>query len=457
MPKLNNTKNNSGNYLLNILGEKMKKAKINLIYFLIAMGGFLLGYLTSVIAGVLPLMSSEFKLNSQQQGLTSSIVIFGGVLGALSFGKLAEKIGRKKTFLGFVFLCTLSIIGCSLPRNFTIIMGFRFLMGISVGAIQGLVPIYLSEIAPTPIRGKISSFATVLTNGGFLVAYIVNYLFYSSQNWRIMNLICLISTFLILLGGFKIPETPEWLLKNNQVTAAQKNHLLIFGTKLTVTSNDATSKKTLHGKKIEHWMITPLILCIFIVTFQKFTGANTILYYAPKILKSAHLPEKLASLSTIGIGIILVLAAIISQNIVDKVGRKFLALLGNALMGGILILLSILTKIPQVPVFITIIFLFCFIAVYALTWSSIPWILMGELLPNAIKDFGSALATGGTWLADALITLFFPDTLKAVGISSIFLFFGILNIICWFLLNKNLFETKGKSSDEIAMIEKNNN
>ena len=100
----------------------MKKAKINLIYFLIAMGGFLLGYLTSVIAGVLPLMSSEFKLNSQQQGLTSSIVIFGGVLGALSFGKLAEKIGRKKTFLGFVFLCTLSIIGCSLPRNFTIIM-----------------------------------------------------------------------------------------------------------------------------------------------------------------------------------------------------------------------------------------------------------------------------------------------------------------------------------------------
>lgn len=429
----------------------MKKAKINLIYFLIAMGGFLEGYLTSVIAGVLPLMTQEFRLNSQQQGLTSSIVIFGGVLGALGFGKIASKFGRKQTFLGLVLLCTISILGCSLPHNFVVIMGFRFLMGVAIGAIQGLVPIYLSEIAPTAIRGKVASFATVLTNGGFLAAYLINFLFYNTQNWRLMNLVCLIATILILVGGSQIPESPDWLMQHNQKNAAQKNHILIFGTPLKAAAKKANITNL--QQPVENWMVFPVILCCFIVIFQKFAGANTVLYYAPKILKSAHLPEKLASLSTIGIGIILVAAAIISQNIVDRVGRKFLALLGNGLMGLILILLSCLIKIPQLPSMILIILLFSFIAVYALTWSSIPWILMGELLPTRVKEFGGALATSGTWLADALITFIFPEALKLWGIGVIFLFFGILNLLCFIILQKSLFETKGKSAEEIMKIE----
>lgn len=439
--------------------RKMVKKNIRYSYYIIAIGGFLTGYLTSVIAGVLPFMATEFSLSTTQEGLVSSIVLFGGIFGALFGGQFANVVGRKKAMMLFAIVCTVGVLGASLMNQIVIILAFRFIMGMAVGGMSGLVPIYLSELAPSEIRGQVSSINSVLCTLGILLSYIVNNIFFDSGNWRIMNLLSLIACGILLLGYFIIPESPEWLLAKGKYEKAREVSLLIFGTddQLSTTEKEAIrneEKEAPVKEKYQAWMMRPIVLCVYVVAFQKITGANSVLFYAPKILEAAGLPSKLASQSTIGIGLIMFGFTFVCQKLIDKEGRKFLLLFGNITMGGILLLLGILTQIEGVPGLILVVLVFLFIASYATTWGVVPWVLLGEMLPMVVKGVGSSLATGSTWIADAVITLMFPTLLNLIHINNIFFIFGVLNILSFFFVRKFFTETKGKTQIQIQEEDK---
>ncbi|EPH59383.1 MFS transporter, SP family [Enterococcus faecium 13.SD.W.09] len=437
----------------------MIKKNIQYSYYIIAIGGFLTGYLTSVIAGVLPFMATEFSLSTTQEGLVSSIVLFGGILGALFGGQFANVVGRKKAMMLFALICTIGVLGASLLNQIALILVFRFIMGMAVGAMSGLVPIYLSELAPSTIRGQVASINSVLCTLGIFLSYVANNVFFDSGNWRVMNLLSLIACAILLLGFFIIPESPEWLLAKGKYEKAREISLLIFGTQdqLNVTEKEAIKEEetdTPIKEKYQAWMMRPIMLCVYVVAFQKITGANSVLFYAPKILEAAGLPSKLASQSTLGIGLIMFGFTFVCQKLIDKEGRKVLLLFGNLTMGVILLLLGIFTQVSSIPGFVLVILVFLFIASYATTWGVVPWVLLGEMLPMVVKGVGSSLATGSTWIADAVITLMFPILLNLIHINNIFFIFGVLNILSFFFVRKFITETKGKTQTEISAEEK---
>ena len=196
-------------------------------------------------------------------------------------------------------------------------------------------------------------------------------------------------------------------------------------------------------------MLKPLLLSIFFVVLQKWSGASSVLFYAPTMLQKAGLHSKIASLATVGIGFILFLFNLIGVQLVDKKGRKALLIIGNILMGIVLLLLGVLVKIPNVPGILLVLLMYVFIGSFGLTWASVPWVIIGEFIPAAFKGKGSSIATGAAWFSDAVLTFIFPVMLPILKISNIFIVFAVLNLLSIFLIKKEFREPKGKTQTQI--------
>ena len=301
-----------------------------LVAFIVALGGLLSGYDTGVISGALLYIKDEWLLNDYMQGFLVSSTLVGATIGAISTGFLADIFGRKKILILTSILFFIGSIICAIAPNIEMLILSRFLVGLAIGIVTFATPLYLSEISPEKIRGSLVSLFQLAITLGILFSYLINAGFANFQyGWRLMLLAGIIPAIILLTGMSFMSDTPRWLVSKGREEEAREVFKKIepeidadkeieeIKNILTRETEDKTKK--FHFKK---WMMAPLLLGIGLMFCQQWTGINTIIYYAPTILKLAGFESNATAIyATVGIGVVNCLMTFIAIFLTDKTGR----------------------------------------------------------------------------------------------------------------------------------------
>lgn len=433
---------------------KSKKVYINVIYFFGALGGLLFGYDTGVISGALIFIKEDLGLTPFMEGLVVSGVLIGALAGAAFGGTLADRIGRKKLIIWLGALFSIGAIGTGLSRNVESLVLFRIVLGVAVGGASAIVPLYLSEMAPAAIRGRVASLNTLMNALGILMAYVINYVFSSSGRWDWMLLLAIVPSLLLMVGMLFMPESPRWLLQNEREEEARRVLLLTRDSDeidLEIKSIKAlkTEEKVPLSELFSPLMRPILLVGVGVAIFQQVIGTNTIIYYTPTILIDSGIGASSAIAGTIGIGIINVLFTIIGTVLIDRLGRKMLMLIGNIGMSLALGVLGVSTLFFQAPSWLLLGCLCLFMVAYSASWGMVAWVVLAEIFPLKIRGTAIGFASTCLWLANIAVSLSFPVLLESLGSSVLFLFYAVIGIAAFLFVLKFVPETKGKSLEEI--------
>lgn len=433
------------------------KTNKGLIYFFGALGGMLYGYDTGVISGALLYIKQDIPLSHFMQGLVVSALLIGAIVGAGFSGPLSDRWGRRWVVLMIAIVYIIGALGAAFSVDAAFLVISRIVIGLAVGGSTALVPVYLSEMALTEIRGRLSSLNQLMITIGILVAYIINYIFSSIDGWRWMLGLAVIPAITLLIGVAFMPESPRWLVKKGREEDA-KGVL-----KLTHQSNEVESKikEMKETEKVEEdaatilkasWLRPMLIAGIGLAIFQQIIGINAVIYYAPTIFSKAGLANSSSILGTVGIGIVNVLMTLVAVATIDKLGRKKLMLWGNV---GMTVSLAILAFIllfagtTPTTAWIIVILLGIFIVFFAATWGPAVWVMLPELFPLKARGAGTGLTTLCLSAGNLVVSLLFPILLGAIGIAWVFLIFAAVGVLAFLFVAFYVPETKGRSLEEI--------
>ncbi|WP_313368134.1 sugar porter family MFS transporter [Sphingobacterium mizutaii] len=423
-------------------------SKIWKYVFIASLGGFLFGFETAVISGAEKIIQELWHLNSFWHGFTVSISLIGTIFGAIAAAKPAQKYGRKRVLQVVAVMYLLSAIGCGLSYNWYMFLFFRFLGGLSVGVSSVVGPLYISEIAPANLRGRMTGMFQIMIVSGIFIAFLTNYLFanFGDDAWRYMLGIMAIPSLAFLLLLNTIPFSPRWLALNNRMEEAKKVFDDLGQTyEETPQAENGTSEKVpLFQAKYRK----PIIYAVLLAVFNQFTGINAILYYAPRIFEMAGFSRDLAFLQPIFIGGTNLLFTLIGMSIIDKYGRKKLLLSGAVGMFIFLVLTAFGLK-GGASEFL-LFYIIGFIASFALSQGAVIWVFISEIFPNAVRAQGTSLGSTTHWVMAALISWVFPIVVEnfASGGFYIFLFYAIMVVVSFFFVMR-MPETKGKSLEQI--------
>ena len=327
------------------------------------------------------------------------------------------------------------------------------------------MPLYLSEIAPTEIRGAVSSLNQLMIVVGILVAFIVNAIFASSGDWRIMLGLAAVPSVVLLIGIFFVPETPRFLVRKGHERKARE---VLEAVQSTTADEDAQERieeiKEIDAKESEaglkalaaRWLRPALVVAIGLAVFQQFIGINTIIYYAPTTLTSAGFGSDAAIYANLIIGVLNVVATIVAVRLVDRAGRKpllFGGLVGMTLSMTILGVSSAVLATPKSAsdpeAIITLLCLAGFIVSFAATWGPVVWVMLPEVLPLSVRGTAMGVAVFANWAANFAVSQTFPVFLKNWGPGPVFLGYAAIGVIAFFFVRFLVPETKGRSLEEI--------
>jgi sugar porter (SP) family MFS transporter len=389
--------------------------------------------------------------------------LLGAIIGAAVIGSLSDKYGRRNMVLLSAVIFALGSISSALAGNATILTISRIILGIAVGGASALVPLYLAEMAPAKYRGTLSTLNQLMITIGILSAYMANLAFANyPYGWRIMLGVAAIPAALLFVGTLYLPESPRWLIskgledKAYEILKVVRVNALPNEIDKEISENKETNAKESGGFKdlMQKWVRPALIIGIGLAVFQQLIGINTVIYYAPTIFSDIGLGENAAILSTVGIGVLNVLITILALFVMDKIDRKKMLIIGSSGMAVSLVLLCIASQFSlsnnNILGYITLAFLCVYIFFFALTWGPILWIMIGEVFPLKVRGFGAGVSSVANWTANLAIALVFPFFFEKLG-NVLFLFFAIMAVLSIFFIKYKVFETRGKSLEEIEM------
>ena len=431
-----------------------------LVYFFGALGGVLFGYDTGVIAGAILFINEDLGLSPFTSGLVVSSLLVGAMIGAAFAGPIADATGRRKLVLAASIIFAVGAIGAALATSAGLLILFRFVLGLAVGAASLIVPLYLAEVAPTEIRGAVASLNQLMIVTGILVAYIANSALAGAEAWRWMIALAVIPSVLLFLGMLFMPETPRWLATKDrdeearEVLRRTRDEAAVEAEMSDIKRVESQEEGGL-GELLASWVRPALLVGMGLAIFQQIIGINTIIYYAPTTLTNVGFGNSAAILANAGIGVINVTMTLVAIRFIDRVGRKPLLLLGAAGMAlslAILGLTSLLLSEPSGVSLVGIITLAClalFIAAFAVSWGPIVWVMLGEIFPLKVRGSAMAVATVLLWAANFVVSLSFPVLLEALGIGWLFLGYSLIGLAALFFVRTFVTETKGRSLEKI--------
>ncbi|MCA6071017.1 MAG: sugar porter family MFS transporter [Endomicrobium sp.] len=438
----------------------MKNIGKNFVFFFGALGGLLFGYDTGVISGAIIHIKEDMVLTSFEQGVVVSAILLGAIIGAATIGPLSDKFGRRKLVLtAAIIFCLCSLLSAFATGAVFLIIS-RIVLGTAVGGASALVPVYLAEMAPAQSRGRLSSLNQLMVMSGILLAYIVDYAFDKTPGgWRIMLGFATLPSVLLFVGTLFLPESPRWLISNGKETIAR--HIL---NSLRAGDNEVENeikdiKETtaeLGGFKElrQKWVRPALVTGIGLAIFQQIIGCNTVLYYAPTIFTNIGLGSSAAILGTVGIGILNVIVTFIALLVMDKFDRKKMLIAGSIGMALSLFALGILPKFAAINssaiAYITMISSAIYIMFFCATWGPIMWIMIGEIFPLKIRGLGVGISSVSNWTANLIVALTFPLLLEKFG-TKLFMLFGFMAVLSILFVKYKVFETRGRSLEEIEI------
>ena len=426
-----------------------------------ALGGLLFGYDTAVISGVIGFLQTKFGLTAAMKGWAASSAIIGCIFGAMIAGWVADKTGRKKVLLRTAALFGISAIGSALPSNLTQFAIFRFIGGLGIGAASMVSPLYITELAPAKIRGKLVSYYQLAIVLGILLIFFVNSLIQASGDeawnieygWRYMLASETLPAILFFAALFFVPESPRWLTKEKRdrealailsgINGQAKANEILEDVKEALKEEKGTLRE-LFGGRFRKAIIVGVVLSIF----SQVQGINAIMYYAPEIFKAVGTGTEAAFQQTVIVGVINVAFTFVAIWLVDKAGRKALLLGGGAGMAISLLLVGLAFYFNWADYFL-LVFILLYIACFAASFGPVTWVVISEIFPIKMRGVAMSVATFALWVAVYLVTQLFPVLLEGVGPATTFWIFGAMAILGFFFTLTQVPETKGKTLEEI--------
>lgn len=424
------------------------------IYGFGALGGFLFGYETGVLAGALPFIRSDYPaITSTQSGLIVAALAIGAIFGASGAGRLSDRIGRRKVLFILGALFVVGSLASSAAGGAISLIGCRVVLGLGVGGASALVPVYLAEMAPARSRGRLGGLNQLMLVIGILAGYLVNYFLDASGNWRLMLATGMVPAVALVLGAIKLPESPRWLVTHGR---ADEAWVLLSATR---PENEAraelrqmtqlNSQRTERRELLSAWVRPALVAGVGLAILTQLNGTNVISYYAPTILGSVGFGSSVAILATVGLGVVKVVFVAVGLTLIDKVGRKALLILGNVVMGLSLLGLAITAHSPHPNGGLLVLFMALFLAGNETGWGPTFWVLMGEIFPTRIRGAAMGVAGMAVWAATAAVSYTFPVMMDHLGLSISMYIFAGLNIAAVLFGARYVSETKGRSLEEI--------
>jgi sugar porter (SP) family MFS transporter len=439
------------------MSNKIDAKKNQLLIFstAAALGGLLFGFDTGVISGAIHFIKIEFNLNAYQEGFAVSNLMVACVIGALLAGPIADWTGRKKVLILCAVLFTVSAILSALPRSFTELVIARFIGGMGVGMASVVSPMYIAEISPAKIRGRLVALNQLAIVVGILLSYLSNWLLVDTgiNNWRYMLVAEILPAITFLVGLFFIPESPRWLTKeglekealdvlNIVAGAANADHEL-QEVKKSLSEKSTSLKELLHPS-----LRRVLIVGILFSLFAHITGIDTIIYYGPIIFLESGFKTDSALLASVMIGITNLIFTFVGMAMVDKAGRKFLLLVGLAGMGISMTLVGLCMQSDMISAKWTLLWIMTYIASFAMSIGVVIWVYLSEIYPTRVRGQALSVATMVLWLGNVILTQLFPVMMERFG-GGTFYIFSFICLLAFIFTWTMVKETKGVSLEEI--------
>ena len=440
-------------------------------------GGLLFGYDTAVISGaeksIEAFLIKPLALSSLIHGTTVSSALIGCIIGGFISGFLSNRLGRKNSLLLAAALFFLSALGSGFPETLFFTHGvpsigllwtfnfYRIIGGIGVGLASAVCPMYIGEIAPAEIRGRLVSLNQFAIIFGMLVVYFVNWGIANGQTtewindigWRRMFLSEAIPAGLFGLLILFVPETPRYLALTNQDEKALGVLFKIMGNKDKASQILSEIKDTMIEKtkaSIFAYGKPVIIVGILLSVFQQFIGINVALYYAPRIFESMGAAKDASMMQTVVMGLVNVIFTVVAIMTVDKWGRKPLLITGSIGMAVGMFAISILAFNNIIGTG-TLIFIIVYTASFMMSWGPICWVLLSEIFPNKIRGRALAIAVAAQWTANYLISSTYPPMMEFSG-GLTYGFYGLMSVLSALFVWKMVPETKGKSLESIEKL-----
>lgn len=446
-----------------------------LITFTATLGGLLFGYDTAVISGAEKSVQT-FLINSQGlstlvHGLTISSALIGCIIGGGVSGYFSSILGRKKSLIVAAFLFFISALGSAFPEFLFFEKGkatmgllymfnfYRIIGGIGVGMASAIVPMYIGEISPATIRGRLVSLNQFAIIFGMLVVYFVNWGIANGQTnewidtigWRRMFLSETIPAGLFGILLFLVPESPRYLTLKHKDDDALSILTKINGVdKAKEILSDIKNTVEHHSGKLFSYGKLVIIIGILLSVFQQFVGINVALYYAPRIFESMGAAKDASMLQTVVMGLVNVIFTVIAIVTVDKWGRKPLLMVGSVGMAIGMFAISALAYFEIIGMG-TLVFIIIYTASFMMSWGPICWVLISEIFPNKIRGRAVAIAVVAQWAANYLISSTYPFMMEFSGAFT-YGFYGVMSVLSFVFVWRMIPETKGKSLEEIENI-----
>ena len=423
------------------------------ISFISALGGYLFGFDFAVISGALPFLKEQFGLNEYWEGFTTGCLALGAIAGCLVAGWVAEKYGRRPGLLTAASLFALSSIAMAMAPTRDIFIIARFFAGAGVGMASMLSPLYIAEISPAHIRGRMVAINQLTIVIGILVTNLVNYSLRNNGTdaWRWMFGLGAVPSILFILGVLWLPESPRWLMQAGRQAMAQKILMKIGGENYSgeslsiISKNISTVTKVNYKAVFEKAVLPAVLIGIGLAVFQQLCGINVVFNYTSVLFESIGFSKDDQLLQTVFIGGINLVFTLLAMLLVDKVGRKPLMLAGAGGLTILYIIISILlgTKSASVSWF-----LLAAIGLYATSLAPVTWVLISEIFPNKIRIAATTVAVLCLWAAYFILTFTFPILYGRLQDKTFYIYAAICLIGLLFIWLK-VKETKGKTLEEM--------
>jgi sugar porter (SP) family MFS transporter len=441
------------------------KRRLRTVVTVATFGGILFGYDTGVVNGALDPMKGELGLDTVTEGMVTSFLQLGAAVGATAVGLLTDRIGRRRSLLILAWIFVLGTLGCVFAPDLYVLLASRVFLGLAVGGASVTVPIYLSEMAPTELRGKYSGRNDVAVCFGQLLSFVCNAVLAQTLGsqpgvWRYMLAVAMVPALMLFFGMLRVPESPRWLLDHGrpeealevlrQVRPRQRAELECAD--IAQLARDEGARSGFGEIWRTGWIKRLIGVGIGIAFVQQLTGINSIMFYGTELLKTAGFSDDTAIVANIGNGVVSVAGMLIGVKVISLFPRRGLIMAGLAHIAVLHFLIALLAfTLPDgtVKAVVVMSLVLVFVLVMQACLGLVVWVVLGEMFPLRVRGAAMGLATFWMWIGNGLIGFSFPNLMAAFGINGTFLIFGVVNVLSLLFVKRFLPETGDRSLERL--------
>jgi len=423
-----------------------------------AISGFLFGFDTAVINGVLLLLRRQFALSNLQTEIAASSLLVGCLLGAAGASIIGDRYGRRKSLIASALLFALSSFGAALASTVTIFSAARLFGGLAIGLASVLTPVYIAEIAPSRNRGALVSLNQLAIVVGILSAYLVNWQVarLGESSWRWMLAAATVPSIAFLFGLLLIPESPRWLISLGRRDQGERVLARIVGERSATRQVEAVEQAAAREDGSWHELLSPnmrkrLAVGMLLALFSQITGINAVLYYG-SIIVSEHFPGQSTSMALIAnviIGTVNFLFTIVAMVFLDRWGRRTILIISSGGMAIALTFLVIGLNVDGISPVLMLASILLYVAFFALGMGPGPWLIISEIFPTKVRGRAASIATSTLWSGTLLVTFTFLSLVKILNLWGTFAIYAALSCLCCIFVWKMVPETKGRTLEQI--------